>query len=855
MSDARGFDLDRFQLDACAAVDAGDSVLVAAPTGSGKTVVAERAVERALENGSRIFYTTPIKALSNQKYHDLSDRYGNDRVGLLTGDNSINGSAEIVVMTTEVLRNMLYEDATALDRLGWVVLDEVHYLQDTYRGPVWEEVIIHLPPSVRLVCLSATVSNVEEITGWLDTVRGNTRSVTESERPIELENLFAVGDGSRDRIRVLPVFRNGRPNSEGDRTDLDSQGRRGHGRKRHRWRTPGRYAVVDLLAEREMLPAIYFIFSRAGCEDAMAGLRDSGLRLTTGEERSRIREIVEEGVTPLSDGDLKVLGYDRWLVALESGVAAHHAGMVPPFKEAVERCFVEGLVKVVFATETLALGINMPARSVVIEKLSKFNGETHELLTPLTFTQLTGRAGRRGIDEIGSAMVLWSPFISFGEVAGLAGSRSFPLVSAFKPTYNMAANLIRRMDRDEAMAVLNLSLAQYQADREVVSVEQRLRRRRSDLEEVSHAAHCELGDVAEYDALTREDQVQPSSGEIADAAGRLKPGAVIISPRGRAVLLLTVAFRRDRSIRLRAVDSDGNRVVLSSADFKWLPVRVAEIDLPEPYTPNDADFVSEAAARLRAGFEAGSDPAESIDAAAHPVAACPDLADHLAALTRQRRLQRAVKQMEDQLSGHQERISKRFDEVLGLLTERGQIDGWALTDKGRRLAAIYHESDLLIAEALHAGLFTGLDAPSLAGLLSCVTYDRRSPGPAPEPRWPSVELRRRWARLNSLAEDLTALEKQRTGGVLTRLPDPGFANLAYKWADGAQLDSVLEEEIPAGDFVRHVKLLIDLLHQLGHMPSEDGVDRVARRAAEALHRGVVAASSALPSADTVPAGS
>jgi ATP-dependent RNA helicase HelY len=847
----REFDLDRFQKDACAAVDAGESVLVAAPTGAGKTVVAERAVELALTGGMRVFYTTPIKALSNQKFHDLRDIYGVDTVGLLTGDNSINGSAPIVVMTTEVLRNMIYEEATALDRLGWVILDEVHYLQDTYRGPVWEEVIIHLPAHVKLVCLSATVSNVDEITGWLDTVRGNTRCVTESERPVELESLFAVGDGGRDRLRVLPVLRDDRPNPEGERLDVGTQDQRRRGRHRRRWRTPGRQAVVDLLGEQEMLPAIFFIFSRAGCEDAMRSLRDTGMRLTSSEERLRIRAIVEDRVATLSDADLDVLGYDRWLIGLEAGVAAHHAGMVPPFKEAVEQCFVEGLVKVVFATETLALGINMPARSVVIEKLSKFNGDTHELLTPLSFTQLTGRAGRRGIDEIGSAMVLWSPFVSFAEVAALVGSRSFPLISAFRPTYNMAANLIRRMTRPEALAVLNLSLAQYQSDREVVTLEQKLRRRRQDVRAAEEAAICELGDVAEYERVRRGDVSPPSKREITAALGRLKPGAIIQSPRGASAVVLTVAFRRDETVRVRLVDAAGNRTTHSTADFQELPVRSGEIALPEPYLPNDPDFVTEAARRL-VKVDASAAAATSGPGGNHPVAQCPDLKTHLAGLSRARRQARSVEQMEARLLGHQERLSNRFDQVLDVLSERGQIDGWALTEKGQLLAAIYHESDLLLAEALQTGVFEDLDVPSMAGLLSCVTYERRAPGPAPEPRWPTVEMRQRWSSFRALAEELTDLEKQLTGTVLTRFPDPGFASLAYRWADGAELDAILDDEIPGGDFVRHVKILIDLARQIGQMSLEGGEDRVARRLAETLHRGVVAASSVAPEAAGSP---
>ncbi len=422
---AHEFELDPFQRDAIAALDAGRNVLVAAPTGAGKTVVAEHAVDLALRDGRRCFYTAPIKALSNQKFADLRRVLGEDHVGLLTGDHSIAADAPVVVMTTEVLRNMIYARSGSLDRLGWVVLDEVHFLQDAYRGPVWEEVLIHTPPGVGFVCLSATVSNAAELGAWITELRGPTDTVVEHERPIRLDPLLLVGDRSAEREHLVPLLVDGRANPEGHRFDADPPARRGgppsrgpRGR-RSRFRTPRRVEVIDRLDDEDLLPSIYFIFSRNACDDAARACLDGGVRLTDGVQRRRIRAIAEHRTAALGDEDLGVLGYDSWLATLEQGIGSHHAGMVPAFREAVEECFNEGLLGAVFATETLALGINMPARSVVIERLSKFNGERHEFLSPGQFTQLTGRAGRRGIDEAGSAVVLWSPFVTFepGRVA------------------------------------------------------------------------------------------------------------------------------------------------------------------------------------------------------------------------------------------------------------------------------------------------------------------------------------------------------------------------------------------------------------------------------------------------------
>ena len=851
------FDLDPFQREAIDALEAGQSVLVAAPTGSGKTVVAEHAIAAALARGddSRVFYTTPIKALSNQKYADLVRRHGTDAVGLLTGDNSVNGDAPVVVMTTEVLRNMIYGASPALERLRFVVLDEVHYLQDAYRGPVWEEVMIHLPPEVRLVCLSATVSNAHELADWIATIRGPTTTVIEHERPVELANLFLVGDRESAALTLVPTLVDGRPNPEGERFDVE--GRRPgpqRGRPRRRWYTPRRLEVVDELIGRELLPAIYFIFSRNACDDAARQVLDAGLRLTTAPERERIAEIVDQRVAPLSDSDLEVLGYARFRAGIEAGVAAHHAGMVPPFKEAVEACFVEGLVKVVFATETLALGINMPARTVVIEKLSKFTGDHHELLTPGQYTQITGRAGRRGIDPIGHAVVLWSPFTSFGQVAGLAASRTFELSSAFRPTYNMAANLVHRYPPDQAHHLLNLSFAQYRADRDVVRMERRLASRRDAWAEQRALATCERGDVGEYGALLPNREVRRAAaprGVIEAALAGLQPGDVVPADGQDRVLVLSVAHRQRGAVRVRAITTNRKVLTLGAGDFRSPPVPTARVELPEPYAPNNDKFRRAAVDRLRrsagathgTAAPAAAGPAEGPTMVDHPVASCPDAEAHVAAARRADRLAREVEDIERQVRGRTESLARQFDRVLGILEDRGHLAGWSLTWRGEVLSRIYHECDLLLAECLAEGLLDGLDPASLAGLVSCFTYEHRSPTPPDPPWFPSAKARERYRDVERLATSLNAAE-HRAALPLTRLPEPGFFALAHAWAAGEALDDVLEDEdLSGGDFVRNAKQLIDLLRQVGEVAPDPDTARTARVAAEELFRGVVSASS------------
>lgn len=498
------FPLDDFQKLGCQHLEDGKSVLIAAPTGAGKTIIGEFATFLAEHHGNRCFYTTPIKALSNQKYQDLVKIFGESEVGLLTGDSSINSNARIVVMTTEVLRNMIYSDSEAISQLGYVVMDEVHYLADKFRGAVWEEILIHLPERIQIVSLSATVSNAEEFGEWLKTVRGETEVVLSEIRPVPLYQHIVIGN------RLLDLFvDDGRVNPELVRLERNSTRRIPGGDIRNNnrgWQQKNfsviksltRPEIVEKLREREFLPVIYFIFSRAGCDAAVTQCIREGISLTNSEEKDEIRSVIARRTSELSTEDFGVLGFYEWCQALERGIASHHAGLLPMFKETIEELFQRGLLKVVFATETLALGINMPARTVFLEKLIKWNGETHAPISPGEYTQLTGRAGRRGIDIEGNAIVMWSEQIDSSMAAGLASTRTYPLKSSFSPTYNMTANLVDRFGRERARKSLGSSFAQFQADKAVVGLARQIEKNKHGIDSLRGEAECHLGDMNEY---------------------------------------------------------------------------------------------------------------------------------------------------------------------------------------------------------------------------------------------------------------------------------------------------------------------------------------------------------------------
>ncbi|MFC0626752.1 DEAD/DEAH box helicase [Kribbella deserti] len=909
------FKLDEFQLRACAALEDGHQVLVAAPTGSGKTIVGEFAVHLALKHGQKCFYTTPIKALSNQKYGDLVRRYGSENVGLLTGDNSINSEAPIVVMTTEVLRNMLYAGSHTLLGLSYVVMDEVHYLADRARGAVWEEVIIHLPDSVAVVSLSATVSNAEEFGDWLETVRGNTVVVLEEKRPVPLFQHVMVGKRLHDLFAgEAPTARTGapapaKPQRSGnpakqeafDVKDLvnpqlvriardDNRIFRDDSRKPRRRRdlpkqrpskshfTPFRSDVVEELDAAALLPAIFFIFSRKGCEDAMVQCLRSGLRLTKPAERDEIKRVLAERTVDLPDEDLGVLGYHDFAEALSRGIAAHHAGMLAAFKECVEELFARGLIKVVFATETLALGINMPARTVVLEKLSKWNGETHADITPGEYTQLTGRAGRRGIDVEGHAVVLWQPGFDPRAVAGLASTRTYPLRSSFSPSYNMAVNLVRQVGRGRARDMLELSFAQFQSDQAVVGLARQVQRNTDALEGYKESIDCHLGDFLEYAALRRRISEHESSGskqrkldrrvEAQESIERLRIGDIIRVPAGRSAgwaLVLDPGVRSEREgPRPTVLTLDRQVRKLSMIDFPEPVESIGQLRVPKKFNARNpqqrrdlahvlrgrTDMLGEdgppSRSRGRDSVQHSDDPELQrmrAELRAHPCHGCADREDHARWAERYFRLERETREVQRKIEQRTNTIARQFDRVCQVLDALHYLEGDQTTEAGDRLSRIYTELDLVAAECLRQGVFDGLDVPQLAACLAALVFESRSKDEPTSPRLPGGDVRDVLEQMGQIWRELSTLERNMRVDFL-RPMDLGFCWAAFRWASGASLTEVLyESDLAAGDFVRWVKQLIDLTEQVADAAGPGDLRKTARAVTEEIRRGVISYAS------------
>ena len=824
----RNFDLDDFQVEAIEHLDAGRSVVVAAPTGSGKTFVAEHAIAQARRAGRRGLYTTPIKALSNQKFRDLRSWLGTDNVGLLTGDNAINGDATAVVMTTEVLRNMLYSEPERLATTDVVVMDEVHYLQDNFRGPVWEEVIIHLPSHIQLVALSATVSNAEELAAWISDVHGPCAAVTEKTRPVRLENSYFISEKGSRRSHYIDTLNKKRANPQGRRFDpapSRNRNRNGASRKgppqKRPWRTPRRHEVIEELDRRGLLPAITFIFSRAGCEDAVSQLRSHGVSLTDHDTADKIQEIVERRTAHLSDNDRRALGYSSWLAGLRAGIAAHHAGIVPLFKETVEELFTSGHLKAVFATETLALGINMPARTVVIEKLSKFTGEHHETLTPGDYTQLTGRAGRRGIDDQGHALVLWTPFTTFDEVANLAKSTTFELRSAFRPTYNMTCHLVSRYTRAHAEELMAKSFGQYQANRAVVELEKRRDRLVNELERAGSgtAAPTEDGEL--------------DVAEIASAISKLRPGDVL--DVAGTVVVLSSAWRR-KEVQLKVIDRDGEVHVLDPEALTGPPVTVGHIRLPDPFNPNSRSHQHDIVGQLR-GVKRRSKNGQKTKKQKYPVQGNDPESPWKSQKTGGMR--RELRRVEAKIAERRGRLNDRFRSVVGLLTELGYIENWTLTSAGTTLLSTFHELDLAMVQSLRAGHMDGHDAPTLAGIVSVFVYESRGKDEAPAPWFPNDGARDAVYGIVACVQDVQRLESA-YGLPESRDVDAGLVAATHGWAAGGGLGDILDTEaLSGGDFVRSMKQVIDVLGQIAVVAPLPETRATARQAVDRVQRGIV----------------
>ena len=853
------FDIDVFQETAIKSFIQGNSVLVAAPTGSGKTLVGEFALFATTNNKQRCFYTTPIKALSNQKFLELVQRFGSERVGLLTGDNSINGDAEIVVMTTEVLRNMIYQNPDKLHELGVVVMDEVHFLADKERGVVWEEILILLNQSVKIVALSATVSNVEDFGDWLRKVRGSCTFVIEEKRPVPLTQVIAT---SKELIPLISIEDPTRLNNK-----ISNLYKRNFTKSHSKSEVPDKSQIVELLQTNKLLPSIYFIFSRKGCEQAVDLLQKSNTRLTSPEERTDIEEIIRNRFDEIASSDWATLRIDDWIDCAIRGFGSHHAGLIPQLKEVTELLFQKGLMKVVFATETLAVGVNMPAKSVVLERMDKWNGDTHEYLTPAEFTQLTGRAGRRGIDTSGTAVIAFHPDSEPRFLLNLVSSRTFELLSTFTPRYNMLLNLLEHRNIDATKLLLNKSFAQFSQEKSNLKMKSRIDEERKAIAGYTKNTVCDKGDFDSYYEIVKDinrlEREQKSSKRDKtrqnrfDLSGQLNPGSVIrVKTAGKYQSGLITKIMRERrgqdSYWIVLENGDGKKFHLNEIDPVAGVISELVINRTMDFSKREsrkqiAKVLTSLGYRKPDKNEKDSRSSMSIDELRrdirkHPCHSCSDLYEHLRWAERKDKLVRSVNSLELNFNNSMMSLSNKCDEVLKLLNEIHYIDiiddKVKLNSQAQILKEIHSDQDLLTAATIVKGLLNDLTIEELPAVLSSFIYQPRRdeyeiPGNI------SSKIRERAKELSTLANELINLEMKYKLEYV-RLPHFGVAEQVRKWAQGESLQKVLKNsDLAPGDFVRVAKQVTDLLRQIAKLKI-DPISQIARESVHRVNRGVVA---------------
>ena len=754
------FKLDPFQREAIEKLDNGaGGVLVSAPTSSGKTVVAEYAIFRALRDGTKVIYTTPLKALSNQKYHDFVREYGEQRVGLVTGENTINDEAPVVVMTTEILRNLIYEDPKRLDLVNYVVLDEVHYIDDFPRGSVWEEIVIQAPRSIKLVGLSATIGNYREIADWMAENRGGMETVFHNVRPVELKMWLAIQN------RLLPLFKGDGGIDQRTWTKAAEEEEASYRIGRFT-RLPSNdlLKVIEELRRLDILPSIYFIFSRRGCREALQRCSYHELDLTTAEEKEAIDRVAAQRLQGLKDHDEEAL-FRRMVDSrlLRRGLAEHHAGLLPYHKEMVEELFQRGLIKVVFATETLSLGINMPARGVVVSSFTKFDGVSFSNLTTGELTQLMGRAGRRGIDVIGHGVVLKESDVEIGTIYEVAMGPTLVVESKFLPSYNMALNLLRVYTPAEAEGLMERSFGQFQkriaADRtreRLLNVHARL----DDIRQMWDDAEISLDDVAQYFKL--EDRRRAIRIELR----RLRRDAG--------------AERRHRRGRQTRAQGPSSKVVQKlEIEAKGLLERQRKLHLVRS----------------------------------------PRFGEYLQRYGEIRGLQRELDAGEREASGQMDEYARKLRRLCRILSETGFLADNRPTAKGLFASRVYGENTILVAEAVWAGWLEGLTSEELCAVLVMLAAEDRERGrgrgaPAGPRRYPTPAISQTARLVRSLYFRFADMEKDLDEPNL-RQPSHDYIDFAYRWSAGEPLDQIpLPANVDIGDAIKAMKSLYSLLRQL-----------------------------------------
>lgn len=894
------FKLDDFQQAAIASLEANRSVVVCVPTGSGKTLIGEYAVYRALARQRRVFYTTPLKALSNQKFRDFRHRFGVEQVGLLTGDISVNRDAPVLVMTTEIFRNMLYgtpigEVGTSLSGVEVVVLDECHYMNDRQRGTVWEESIIYCPPEIQLAALSATIANSQQLTDWINLIHGPTDLIYSEFRPVPLRFHFCNPKG------LFPLL-----NSEQTRINSRLQPQKKHGprikgsqRRDGRPDSPSLAYVLSQLQQRDMLPAIYFIFSRRGCNQALAEI--GVMKLVNEWEAAQLKIQINQFISHHPE-----LGKAEGIVPLYRGVAAHHAGLLPLWKGLVEELFQQGLIKVVFATETLAAGINMPARTTIISSLSKRTDSGHRLLTPSEFLQMAGRAGRRGMDTLGHVVTLQTPFEGVKEAAYLATASPDPLVSQFTPSYGMVLNLIQTHTLDESKELIERSFGQYLATLYLTPQRQAIAELNNELQHIQgRLAAVDLAALASYQKLRerlKEEQRllkilqqqadELRASELAIAAAFALPGTVISlkapahrSAEGRTHSAEETTIPSQLGAELPVENASDYRAALPAVvvtkvpgsgqfpclvclgqDNRWYVVNPADVlglhnDLAtlagaeqlvpptlvlQPGQSRRGDQTTTALAEQIP--ECRVEFAPEVLSQRHQVEALQaELKTHLAhqwknpaaLLKLQRRATYLQQQLQDRQTKLQQQSGHHWQEFLCLieiLQSFGGLDNLTPTPLGQAIAAIRGDNELWLGLALMSGELDHLDPHQLAAACAAVVAEvSRSEGWTHYPISPTVEDV--LASLRPQRRQLFQLQHRR-GVVFPIWLEYELTGLVEQWALGAEWSALYAGTgLDEGDIVRILRRTLDFLSQLPHVPHlSREVRQNAHRAAQLINR-------------------
>ncbi|MCG6134456.1 MAG: RNA helicase [Nostoc sp. LLA-1] len=865
------FELDQFQNDAIASLNAGRSVVVCAPTGSGKTLVGEYAIYRALSRGKRVFYTTPLKALSNQKLRDFRETFGYDQVGLLTGDASINRDAPILVMTTEIFRNMLY--GTPIGQVGIslvdveaVVLDECHYMNDRQRGTVWEESIIYCPRAIQLVALSATVANSDQLTDWLNRVHGPTDLIYSNFRPVPLEfhycnpkGLFPLLNDSKTKIN--PRLANRGKRKQGDR------GRGG------RPEAPGIAYTLSHLQQRDMLPAIYFIFSRRGCDKAVAEVGD--LWLVNNDESQILRRQIDDFLARNPEA-----GRSGQIAPLYRGIAAHHAGILPAWKGLVEELFQQGLIKVVFATETLAAGINMPARTTVISTLSKRTDSGHRLLNASEFLQMAGRAGRRGMDLQGHVVTVQTPFEGSKEAAYLATSKPDPLVSQFTPSYGMVLNLLQIHTLEQAKELIERSFGQYMATLYLKPEYDEMAELKTQLAQLhEQIAAVSEHDLAIYEKLrqrlkverqllqTLQEQAQENRQEefvmmlsfaVSGTLLSLKGKNIAVSAPITAVLVGKTPGAGEAPY-LVCLGQDNRWYVVTTGDVIDLYAELPRIEIPEHVLP-PADLNLKPGQSLR-GSEQTFAIAQQIPQPQGSLYMPPEVAEQLsrvAAIQEQleanpihqsgnaskifkRRaryveLEAELEELQSQVEQNSQRHWEEFVNLIAILQHFGCLDNLVPTQLGQIAAAIRGENELWIGLVLASGELDNLDPHHLAAAIAALVIET----PRPDSRVHfqlSNEVVEALAKLRGIRRQIFQLQR-RYNVTLPIWLEFELIALVEQWALGTPWIELCDNTtLDEGDVVRILRRTLDLLSQIPHVPNvPQSFQRNAYRAIQLIDR-------------------